>query len=106
MATSKRKQLSARARAQRNALMDVTNRIVVQAVLLLHGRGWSADKIASRLGGMQSAAGNAVLSDAATNAEIDYDTGEFQEDSLIAAIDVAAYAGHLAEAMCNDGGER
>ena len=104
MATSKRKQLSARARAQRNALMDVTNRIVVQAVLLLHGRGWSADKIASQLGGMQSAAGNAVLSDAATNAEVDYETGEFMADSLCSDTDVADYAWFLTEAVCNDGG--
>lgn len=106
MARRTKTNLSAKAREQRDHLMVVTNGVVVRAIFLLRERGWDADQIAKELGVMLSAAGTAVIRDAATNAEIDYETGEFTADSLDTAIDATDYAKHLVEAMCKEGGER
>lgn len=89
--------LSMRARAQRDHLELVSNKVAVRAIALLIGRGVHVDQIASNLSLMVKAAMDAVVKDAATNAELDGKTGEFTELSLDSAIPVDEYATHLAD---------
>jgi len=98
-----RSSVTQRASDQRDHLLYVANRIVVRSIRLLQDRGWDADRVAKLLGNMQAASEQAVITDAATNAELDPQTGEFKAKSLDVAIDVDLYAKYLADEVCKGG---
>jgi hypothetical protein len=84
-------------KAQREFLMLQVQRALIRGILRLHDKGWTPDEIAAEVDVMMKAIGDTMVTDLATNGEIDLKTYEFTIRSVESVISVDKYAETVAD---------